>query len=505
MVIAAAVSGSAPSFGSDNAVGTTRQLNLATSTYPTVLDGMIGSNNNTQLITMAIFETLFAFDAGLKPQPMLAESVDVSQDLKKYTIKLRDVPFHNGQRMTAEDVVTSLTRARQTTTPGKLLFASLDKMQAEGNHTVTLTFTKPQSAVLSLLCDRQMIVMPASILKAAGNKPVAAKDLIGTGPYKFESERAGTQITLAKFDAYVARKEPASGLAGRKQALAQKLVYTAVPSDPTRLSGVLSGQYDWAYAMPSDLFRVYKASPELKTFSLPGSAIVITFNFRTGKFAKNVELRRAVQEGIDIPKIAAAYGPEGTYVISPTVPTSGQGIDSNVGAERWGKGDVTAAKALLAKAGYDGSEIVLMNTSNFTPINSAAIPLKAQLEGIGFKVTMQSETTTTAQARRARGEGWDIAVGSMASVPNALLMPNLACGGVWGGYCNPRMESALAEFMTVDASQHRAVSEKIQRLVYEDVPYIKLFERPSIDITGAKVVGFNEQVFQKFWNVSKKP
>ena len=50
-------------------------------------------------------------DENYEPTPVLAESYEVSDDGMTYTIKLRQgVKFHNGEEMTADDVVASMNR-----------------------------------------------------------------------------------------------------------------------------------------------------------------------------------------------------------------------------------------------------------------------------------------------------------------------------------------------------------------------------------------------------------
>src|SRR5699024_8543843 len=57
------------------------------------------------------FETLLTVDFDYQPIPMLAESVEQSDENKIFTFHLREgVTFHNGEEMTAEDVVASMNR-----------------------------------------------------------------------------------------------------------------------------------------------------------------------------------------------------------------------------------------------------------------------------------------------------------------------------------------------------------------------------------------------------------
>ena len=60
-----------------------------------------------------VFDRLTAYDAKLKPQPMLAESWDFSPDYKSFKLNLRKgVQYHNGRELTSEDVKYSLLRPR---------------------------------------------------------------------------------------------------------------------------------------------------------------------------------------------------------------------------------------------------------------------------------------------------------------------------------------------------------------------------------------------------------
>jgi peptide/nickel transport system substrate-binding protein len=59
------------------------------------------------------FDRLIQYDAQLKPQPMLAESWDLSDDAKQVKLALRKgVQFHSGRELTSDDVKYSILRGR---------------------------------------------------------------------------------------------------------------------------------------------------------------------------------------------------------------------------------------------------------------------------------------------------------------------------------------------------------------------------------------------------------
>src|SRR6185437_15927560 len=74
------------------------------------LDGHYWSPNGGLHVWLA-YDTLARYDQNLTPQPQLAESWDVTPDLKQVTLHLRQgVTYHSGREFTSDDVVWNLQR-----------------------------------------------------------------------------------------------------------------------------------------------------------------------------------------------------------------------------------------------------------------------------------------------------------------------------------------------------------------------------------------------------------
>ncbi len=72
-----------------------------------------------------IYDTLFALDDKLKPQPQMVESWTVSDDQLTWTFKLRDgLKWQDGQPVTSADVLPSIKRFTDKDTLGGLLAKS---------------------------------------------------------------------------------------------------------------------------------------------------------------------------------------------------------------------------------------------------------------------------------------------------------------------------------------------------------------------------------------------
>src|SRR5690606_10074555 len=122
-------------------------------------------------------------------RPMVADSYEVSSDKKTYTIKLREgLKFHDDSPVTAEDVVASIKRWCKISGGGQETFKHIDDVTADGESTVVIKLKDVFTPLISNLADtkQSLIVIPAKVAEAAGDKPLNDDQIIGTGPYQFE-------------------------------------------------------------------------------------------------------------------------------------------------------------------------------------------------------------------------------------------------------------------------------------------------------------------------------
>ena len=145
-------------------------MNIAATAQPPTLDSMTSSSNIADGIAMHIFEGLYMMDNTYTPQPILAESCDISEDGLVYTFKLREgVKFHNGKEMTAEDVVASMNRWLQTSAKAKAILGT-SVFEAVDTYTVTMTVEHAASDILILLAAPSQFaaISPKEVVDAAG-------------------------------------------------------------------------------------------------------------------------------------------------------------------------------------------------------------------------------------------------------------------------------------------------------------------------------------------------
>ena len=106
-------------------------------------------------------------DENYEPQPVLAESYEVSEDGLEYTIKLREgVKFHNGNEMTADDVVASMNRWIEKSPKANTLIGG-STFEKVDDYTVKMTANQASSDIITVLANPIMFaaIYPAEMLK----------------------------------------------------------------------------------------------------------------------------------------------------------------------------------------------------------------------------------------------------------------------------------------------------------------------------------------------------
>ncbi|MBR6961085.1 MAG: hypothetical protein IKH76_11465 [Clostridiales bacterium] len=120
---------------------------------PTVFDPHTVVAAGDKEILFNIFEGLYKFDSDGNLNPCLATGVEISDDSKTYTFTLREgVKFHNGNDMTADDVVYSLKRAAGLLdgqdAPLVSELSGISAVEADGGK-VKVSLAEPDSELLS--------------------------------------------------------------------------------------------------------------------------------------------------------------------------------------------------------------------------------------------------------------------------------------------------------------------------------------------------------------------
>ncbi|RJT20558.1 hypothetical protein D3227_40080 [Mesorhizobium waimense] len=170
----------------------------------TVYDPILSTADITSMHGLAIYDTLFALDSKLVPQPQMVANWKVSEDKKTYTFELRDgLGFHDGAPVTAADCVASIRRWGQVDAGEKLIIERASDIAKTGEKTFTIALKEPLGILLDSLAEG--LYLPIMREKDA-DRPATEQvtSAIGSGPFKFNKDLAkpGASFTYDRNEQY---------------------------------------------------------------------------------------------------------------------------------------------------------------------------------------------------------------------------------------------------------------------------------------------------------------
>ena len=344
------------------AVGIAQDLDDSLDPHKTVKAG-------TREVMFNVFEGLMKPTPDGDLIPAVAEKYTISDDHKTYTFTLRDgVKFHNGDTVTAEDVVYSIERCAAATETGIVpveAFSAITDIQAVDERTVTITLSEPSNEFLSYLTT--------AILPADYDQQDTAP--VGTGPFKFVSRTAQDSIVLEKFDEYW----------GTPAAL-DKVTFKIIENADSLLMSLQSGAIDLCAHLTST--QVAQLGEDFNVDEGTMNLVQALYLNNAEKPFDDVRVRQALCYAVDKQQIIdLAFDGYGSPIGSSMYPAFGKYFDDSL--TNYYSYDPDKAKALLAEAGYpDGFDMTITVPSNYQPHMDTATVLVEQLKAVGINATI---------------------------------------------------------------------------------------------------------------------
>jgi oligopeptide transport system substrate-binding protein len=333
---------------------------------PESLDPAFSRDLSSAFMVRQIFRGLTRFGSDLQPVPELARRIEISPDGLDYTFELREsATFQDGTPITADDVVTSLTRALDPATAdgdvsllgGPTFLSDIDGaadvisgqtsqlwgLQAIDERTVHIRLTSPRSTFLMKLASAPASIVDPRDVSRGGDWWRTPN---GSGPFRIAEWKPDDHMTLVRFDGYFGGAAPLARVEIRlgANALQPFNLYEAGQVDVTgvdvtavdRVMAAESGFADQVTVMP--LFAVD----------------YIAFRTDTPPF-DDPAIRRAIQLGFPRDKIAdVTYD---GYVSRATgiIPNGMLGVDWPAATLPY---DLQAARRAIAESKYGSADNV---------------------------------------------------------------------------------------------------------------------------------------------------
>ncbi|MFN3732595.1 ABC transporter substrate-binding protein [Comamonas testosteroni] len=349
-------------------------VTLAMTLEPPGLDPTAGAASSiAEVVLYNVFETLTKINSDGSVSPLLAESWEVSSDLKTYTFRLRkDVKFHNGEPFNAAAVKFSFDRAAadKSTNKDKRTFANLSTKVAD-EHTVVLTNQEIDPDFLFMMGQATSIVVEPKSAATNASKPV------GTGPYQLAAWAKGASVTLAAWPGY----------RSAQSIRIKRAVFRFIPDPAAQVAALLAGDVDAFPRVSPRSVPQFKANARFQVVVSNSRAKTILAINNARKPLSDIRVRRAIAAAIDrkavIAGAADGYGvPIGSYY----VPTAFGYVDTT-GINPF---DLEKAKALMAEAGVKTPLTLTMTLPPAPYARQGGELIAAQLAKIGIQLKLQN-------------------------------------------------------------------------------------------------------------------
>ena len=320
---------------------------------PTV--GVSAVNPTIQSIYQAIFDPYIGQAADLSFKPGLLTKWGWNEDRSKVTMELRsDATWHDGSKVTPEDVVWSLTRAADPKggNPIQFVWSKINNFKIDGQ-TITADVVEFEPVLFKWMAFLTGYVLPKAYYENVGAEGFE-KAPIGSGPYKVDAFERNAFLRLKAHPGYW----------GPKPAF-DTVVFKFVTDPTSRVAEIESGGSDITFEIPYEEFDRLKAKPNLAGLTQPISDIGMIFLTDIDPMLdRNVRLaaNHAIDKKAIVEKLLRGYGVPIDTLEAPGYAAFDPSIKTAY--------DPELAKSLLAKSGYSTAKPVkftIQTTRGFKP------------------------------------------------------------------------------------------------------------------------------------------
>ena len=431
------------------------------------------------IVNKAIHRTLYNWDTKAGKLALeLAKSVSVSEDGLTYTFKLRDdAYFHNGRKMTADDIIWSYTRIMDGSKgyPAaryvRIIKGAVDVEKGQAKEISGLKKVDDVTLQMTLTdrVDPGYYFFPGStaiLPKEEVEKGNFASNPVGLGPFKFKEHVPGSRVVTERFDKFYKPGKP----------YLDRVDVLIMAEAAARDVAFRNKEIDTSILGPAQ-YVAYRADPQLSKGILEVAEMFtrsMFMNLESIKPFQDKRVRQAINYAIDSDLIVKRLVKDKAYRATSWLPPSAAAFDKTAKPYPY---DPEKAKKLLAEAGYpNGFEFEWTTSQNESwglPIVEAVLPMLAK---VGIKAKPKMIEVTVLTELLMKGEFQSLIASSLTG-PDSLATlqcyysktPRTACN--YTGFKNAEFDKLFEDAgKEGDMAKRDEILKKANNLVYEEAP-----------------------------------
>lgn len=466
------------------------------------------------VIKHMLFTPLVQYDSALQPVPWLAERWELTDSAVTFHLR-RDVAWHDGQPVTAEDVKFTFDLAKDSAT-ASLLGSAYMNMVREATvvdpHTIRFSFVAPHAQALDGFwwppLPRHLLqnVAPAELSRHAFNRSP-----VGSGPFKFVEWRPNQSVT------FEANSQFPAALGGRPNL--DRVVFRVVPEATIMVTELINGTADLiGYTLLPDPAEQVRNQSGVELRHYPSREFTFFAWNNTRPLFADARVRRAMTLGIDRQRIIDGLL-KGFAVPSTGMIPAWSPMHTELEPLPY---DPAQARQLLAQAGWrdtngdtiaekDGQTlrfVLTINSSNQLHRDIAQV-VQQQLRQIGVDLQIRpQEFQSMLQVYKARNydavlANWSLDTFKVDPTPLfSCAQARVANSANRTGYCNPRGDQLMERGLrTTDAAEAKGIWAEYSRLLQQDQPVTFLYWIEDMAGVGPRLRNVETDARSKIVNI----
>lgn len=436
-----------------------------------------------------------------KVKPSLAKNWEISNDGKTYTYHLRKgVKFHNGNELTAEDVVYSFKRLLAIDRQGAIYIKRAGVTQKNvkkvDKYTVKIELGEKIPFHLKAMATKGGSILDKQWVEAHGGyeegklNEYITTHANGTGPYKLEKWRKRQRIVLTRFENYW------RGWEGKH---VDKVIYKLSPEFSTRLMELKRGDVDIAY-VPSGQKQQVEGLSGVKVFNEGFDPYVLYVHMNnTKKYLSNNKVRKALAYSFPYEKVLnVAY--KGTAVKAQGL--IGQGVFGfpEEMKKEWYKQDLDKAAKLLKEAGYSNGlpeSLTLWYDTGRTARKKLGLLWQQDLKKLGINLKVRKQDWPVIAQKVENGDYELYASGGWASYPDASSYVGMVMSKYKGismnfsYFSNEKVDKYASQALhTLDSGKREELYLRISKILKKESPMIFVAQMKPLTVMRDWVKGY---------------
>lgn len=351
-------------------------LNIRLYADPTSMDPQMITSSYDAIMAIQVYDCLFeAPDGNFENlQPSLCETYEVNDTATEYVFHIRkNVPFQNGDIMTAEDVAFTLNRL-VTSPVTSVTYGGIAGAEVIDDATVKVTCNYPVFRLPSMLAMYPAGIVNKSLVEKYGDNAIEA--IIGTGAYRFVEWVPGSKVVMKAFN---------EGWRGAPKI--QDVNFVIILDNNAARMAFQNEELDDFY--PTTRADVELLKDDARFVSQPYTVAVedhLVYN-TVRPWCDNIKFRQAVAHAIDREALTDICS-DGIWPVAESIISPGN-IAYRDGLKFPYEYNPEKAKQLLSECGYDGTEIGLLYTSSYPVSNTWGTTVEGYLRAVGINVKME--------------------------------------------------------------------------------------------------------------------